>query len=58
MEKDILLRRFLKLEVPDNNTMIADYYTLLKIMILLIIKINDDCCIYDEIKEGGDYYEL
>lgn len=44
--------------VPDNNTMIADYYTLLKIMILLIIKINDDCCIYDEIKEGGDYYEL
>lgn len=44
--------------VPDNNTMNADYYTLLKIMILLIIKINDDCCINDEIKEGGDYYEL
>ena len=44
--------------VPDNNTMNADYITLLKVMILLIIKINDDCCIYDEIKKEGDFYEL
>jgi hypothetical protein len=43
--------------VPDD-TINADYNTLLKAMIILIIKINDDCCIYDEIKKEGDFYEL
>lgn len=33
-----------------------DYITLLRVMILLIIKINDDCCIHDEIKKKGDFY--
>jgi hypothetical protein len=44
--------------VPNEDTMNADYNTLLKVMIILIIKINDDCCIYDEVKKEGDFYEL
>ena len=32
--------------------------TLLKIMIILIIKINDDLCIHEEIGKEGDFYEL
>jgi hypothetical protein len=44
--------------VPDEDTMKTDYNTLLKVMVILIIKINDDCCIYDEIKKEGDFYEL
>ena len=43
----------------DKKTQTHDYYTLLKLMIILIIKINEDFCLYDEIKKGGqDYYEL
>ena len=44
--------------ITDEKTMNADYYTLLKVMIMLIIKINDDCCLNDKIKEEGDFYEL
>lgn len=44
--------------VPDEKTMNADYYTLLKVMVIAIIKINDDCCINEQIKEEGDFYEL
>ena len=43
----------------DEKTQTHDYYTLLKLMIILIIKINEDFCLYDELKKGGqDYYEL
>lgn len=42
--------------VPNEKIMHDDYITLLRIMILLIIKINDDCCIHDEIKKKGDFY--
>lgn len=43
----------------DKKTQTHDYYTLLKLMIILIIKINEDFCLYDELKKGGqDYYEL
>lgn len=42
----------------DEKTQIHDYYTLLKLMIILIIKINEDFCLYDDLKkEGQDYYE-
>ena len=34
-----------------------DYHTLLKVMIMIIIKINDDCCLNDNIKKTGDFYE-
>ena len=44
--------------VPDEKTMNADYYTLLKVMVMTIIKINDECCINEQIKEEGDFYEL
>lgn len=44
--------------VTDEGTMITDYYTLLKVMMLIIIKINDDCCLNEMIKEKGDFYEL
>ena len=44
--------------LPDEKTMLEDYITLLKIMILIIIKINDDICIYDNIKHNGDFYEF
>ena len=44
--------------IADEKTMSADYYTLLKVMIILIIKINDDCCLNDKMKEEGDFYEL
>ena len=44
--------------ITDEKTMNADYYTLLKVMVVLIIKINDDCCLNDKIKEEGDFYEL
>lgn len=44
--------------ITDEKTMSADYYTLLKVMIILIIKINDDCCLNDKMKEEGDFYEL
>ncbi len=43
----------------DEKTQTHDYYTLLKLMIILIIKINEDFCLYDELKKDGqDYYEL
>ena len=44
--------------IKDEKTMNADYYTLLKVMIILVIKINDDCCLNDRIKVEGDFYEL
>lgn len=44
--------------IIDERTMTADYYTLLKVMIMIIIKINDDCCLNETIKEEGDFYEL
>lgn len=44
--------------ISDEETMRADYNTLLKVMVILIIKINDDCCINDEMKMEGDFYEL
>lgn len=44
--------------ITDERTMTADYYTLLKVMIMIIIKINDDCCLNETIKEEGDFYEL
>lgn len=44
--------------ILDEKEMESDYYTLLKIMIILIIKINDDLCIHEEIGKEGDYYEL
>ena len=44
--------------ITDEKTMNADYYTLLKVMIILVIKINDDCCLNDRIKVEGDFYEL
>ena len=44
--------------ITDERTMTADYYTLLKVMIIIIIKINDDCCLNEIIKEEGDFYEL
>lgn len=44
--------------IPDEKTMRADYYTLLKVMVILIIKINDDFCINGKMKKEGDFYEL
>ena len=44
--------------IIDERTMTADYYTLLKVIIMIIIKINDDCCLNETIKEEGDFYEL
>ena len=44
--------------IIDERTMTADYYTLLKVMMMIIIKINDDCCLNETIKEEGDFYEL
>lgn len=44
--------------VLDENVMVSDYYTLLKIMIIIIIKINDDLCIKEKIGKEGDFYEL
>lgn len=41
----------------DEETMKRDYYTLLKVMIMIIIKINDDCCLNETVKEKGDFYE-
>ena len=44
--------------ITDEKTMTTDYYTFLKVMIMMIIKINDDCCLNEMIKEEGDFYEL
>lgn len=44
--------------IPDEKTMREDYYTLLKVMVILIIKINDDFCINNEMKKEGNFYEL
>lgn len=44
--------------ITDESIMTADYYTLLKVMIMIIIKINDDCCLNEKINEEGDFYEL
>lgn len=44
--------------ILDEKEMESDYYILLKIMIILIIKINDDLCVHEEIGKEGDYYEL
>ena len=44
--------------ITDERTMTMDYYTLLKVMIMIIIKINDDCCLNETIREDGDFYEL
>lgn len=44
--------------ITDERIMTTDYYTLLKVMIIIIIKINDDCCLNEMIKEEGDFYEL
>ena len=41
----------------DEKKMNEDYHTLLKVMIMIIIKINDDCCLNDNIKKTGDFYE-
>lgn len=43
--------------INDEKTMTEDYYTLLKVMVMIIIKINDDCCLNDMVKEKGDFYE-
>lgn len=44
--------------VTDERTMTTDYYTLLKVMIMIIIKINDDCCLNEMIRKEGDFFEL
>ena len=44
--------------ITDEKTMTMDYYILLKVMIMIIIKINDDCCLNEMINEEGDFYEL
>lgn len=44
--------------IVDENIMSNDYNTMLKIMIMLIIKINDDCCLSEKINKEGDFYEL
>lgn len=44
--------------ITDESIMTTDYYTLLKVMIMIIIKINDDCCLNEKINEEGDFYEL
>jgi len=31
---------------------------LLKVMIMIIIKINDDCCLNEMIRKEGDFFEL
>lgn len=43
----------------DENIQYQDYLALLKLMIILIIKINEEFCLRDRLKEGeGDFYEL
>ena len=44
--------------VSDEKIMQADYFAMLKIMIILIIKINDDCCLKELVEKEGDFYEL
>ena len=41
----------------NEKEMNEHYHTLLKVMIMIIIKINDDCCLNDNIKKTGDFYE-
>ena len=43
----------------DENIQRQDYTVLLKLMIILIIKINEEFCLRDQLKRGkGDFYEL
>lgn len=43
----------------DENVQRQDYTILLKLMIILIIKINEEFCLKDQLKKGkGDFYEL
>lgn len=42
----------------DEQTQLQDYYILLKILIILVIKINEEFCLHDELsKDGQDFYE-
>ncbi len=42
----------------DREKQNHDYLVLLKLMIILIIKINEEFCLREKIVEGGDYYEI
>lgn len=43
----------------DENRQSQDYAILMKIMIILIIKINEEFCLRELYEEGGvDFYEL
>lgn len=43
----------------DEKTQLQDYYILLKLLVILVIKINEDFCLYDDLNKGGqDFYEL
>ena len=43
----------------DEKIQYQDYMALLKLMIILIIKMNEEFCLRDRLKEGeGDFYEL
>lgn len=44
--------------VDDEKVMTKDYITFLKIMILIIIKINDDICIRDDRNTYADFYKI
>ena len=45
--------------VIDENTQNHDYAVIMKVMIILIIKINEEFCLRDEYKKGKvDFYEL
>jgi hypothetical protein len=42
----------------DEKVQMQDYTVLLKLMIILVIKINEDFCLRERLKEEGDFYEL
>lgn len=42
----------------DESTMNKDYHTLLKIMVLIVIKTNDDCCLVERNKLQGNFYQV
>lgn len=43
----------------DENIQKQDYIVLLKLMIILVIKINEEFCLRDRLEKGeGDFYEL
>lgn len=46
-------------ESLDENVQRQDYTILLKLMIILIIKINEEFCLREQLRKGkGDFYEL